>query len=205
MASRKLAAGRTRHDTAAIGQALSDDNHVFRQLVVSLGVLLGVSAVIGGIVSLVALGAADVAGVAGGGSGSTAAPERGLYLPPRPTATEGADEPAGPESPEPSADATPTKKAEPRRPRRQITLNASPKQVGSMERINLTGRYRNANGTTVQVQRFEGGWTDFPTSATVRGGSFATYVLTGQSGRNRFRVIDESTGRTSNPVSVNVG
>jgi hypothetical protein len=56
------------------------------------------------------------------------------------------------------------------------------------------------------VQRFEnGGWTDFPTTASVRGGIFTTYVMTGRVGMNRFRVLDPSSGRSSNPVRVRVG
>lgn len=178
------------------------ESNVFRQLLVSLGVLLAVSAVIGGIMGLVALGAADVAGVAGNDAEGSPAPEKSLYLPPRPTTAADEQEPEPSATPSPSAETS--KAPESRRPRRQITLSASPKNVGNLDRIDLTGRYRAANGTTLQVQRFEDGWSDFPTSATVNGGSFATYVQTGQSGPNRFRVIDESSGRTSNPVTVTV-
>jgi len=55
------------------------------------------------------------------------------------------------------------------------------------------------------VQRFEGGWVDFPTSATVEGGTFDTYVESGQTGPNRFRVLDKSNGEVSNTVTVKVG
>jgi hypothetical protein len=55
------------------------------------------------------------------------------------------------------------------------------------------------------VQRFEGSWVDFPVSASVRGGTFTTYIYTGRSGPNRFRVIDKATGKKSNPVRVTIG
>ncbi|MGH8964210.1 MAG: hypothetical protein ACRDXB_02610 [Actinomycetes bacterium] len=80
----------------------------------------------------------------------------------------------------------------------------SPQRAATFQRINLTGSYRGGNGTTLQVQRHEGRWVDFPTSATVSGGRFATYVETGHTGKNRFRVIDESSGRASKPVTVTV-
>ncbi|MGH8964209.1 MAG: hypothetical protein ACRDXB_02605 [Actinomycetes bacterium] len=66
------------------GTGMDDDGNWAKQLVLSLGVLVAISLVIGGIVSLVALGAADVAGVAGDADGSSSA-QKSLYLPPTPT------------------------------------------------------------------------------------------------------------------------
>jgi hypothetical protein len=58
----------------------------------------------------------------------------------------------------------------------------------------------------LQVQRKEGGsWSDFPVSVTVSDGRFSTYVQTGRSGPNRFRVRDTDSKRVSNPVTVRVG
>ena len=49
------------------------------------------------------------------------------------------------------------------------------------ERVNLTGTYKKADNVGLQVQRFEDGkWRDFGVSATVRVGTFETYVMTGQ-------------------------
>ena len=178
-----------------------------KQLLTALGALVITSLVVGGVASLVALGAADVAGVAGDDSGQTATAEPSLYIPPR---TSASGEPSTSTTPAGSATSQPsepksTKPAKPRRKPQQISLSASPNRVSEMERINLDGRYRGGNGATVQVQRLEGGrWVDFPTSAAVSGGSFSTYVLTGRTGKNRFRVIDESTGRKSAPVTVTV-
>ena len=46
------------------------------------------------------------------------------------------------------------------------------------------------------MQRFEDGkWRDFGVSATVRVGTFETYVMTGQSGEQRFRMYDPATKR----------
>ena len=55
----------------------------------------------------------------------------------------------------------------------------------------------------LQVQRFEEGkWRDFGVSATVRVGTFETYVMTGQSGEQRFRMYDPAAKEGSNVVLV---
>jgi hypothetical protein len=104
----------------------------------------------------------------------------------------------------PKATTKPTKKRKPR-PARPIRLLASSNTVSTMERVTLSGRYPGGNGTSLQVQRREGGsWVQFPTSASVEAGSFSTFVASGQSGPNAFRVLDPSTGRMSNVVVVRV-
>lgn len=179
--------------------------NVPRQLLIGLGALLATALVIGGTVSLVALGAADLAGVTS--ADSAASEEPSLYRP----AT--AEPPAKPTEPEPTPvepEPTPVEpwepdKPEPKKPRDaqgQITLSASPEDASTYENIYLTGTYRGGDGATLQVQRFEGGWVDFPATASVRGDSFETYVASGQDGENKFRVVDQSTGETSQPVSV---
>ena len=57
----------------------------------------------------------------------------------------------------------------------------------------------------LRVQRFTGGWQDFPVTASVSDSTFSTYVQSSQTGVNRFRVIDTDTGKTSNEVRVRVG
>ena len=57
----------------------------------------------------------------------------------------------------------------------------------------------------LQVQRFEGAWSDFPVSANVSGGIFNTFILTSRTGKARFRVIDHALNRASNPVTVTIG
>ena len=65
--------------------------------------------------------------------------------------------------------------------------------------------YPAGEGATLQVQRFEGTWTDFPVSVTVSGGLYNTYILTSRTGESRFRVTDKALNRSSNPVTVSIG
>jgi hypothetical protein len=180
-----------------------DARNSIRQVLLGLVALLGVSVLIGGVLSVVALGAADLAGVTEDTDGAEESVGPSLYMPtptPSPAITPAPGATSAAPAPRPSA--TPR---ESRPPRPAITLSAHPKRVSAGQRINLTGRYRARDGRVVQVQRHEGRWVDFPTSATVRGGRFSTYVITSRTGDNRFRVRDESTGRASNPVTVSVG
>ncbi len=75
-----------------------------------------------------------------------------------------------------------------------------------MEQVDLTGIYPGGEGAVLQVQRFtSGSWSDFPVTVSVSDETFSTYVQTSQSGKNRFRVVDTDSGRTSNEVTVTVG
>ncbi len=104
----------------------------------------------------------------------------------------------------------PTRKPSPARTRRPqpdgaIELRASKRRVASYGRVTLSGHYPGGNGTTLRVQRREdGSWVAFPTSATVDGDAFSTYVASGQPGPNHFRVVDPSTGAASNVVVFTV-
>lgn len=190
----------------------NERGNVPRQLLIGLGALLATALVIGGTVSAVALGAASLAGVTSADAG--ASEEASLY---RPAITKPSEAPSSPEPVAPSSSAEPTDpepeeieppksdRSEPKKQRDtpgQISLSASPASGSTYENIYLTGTFRGGNGATLQVQRFEGRWVDFPASATVRGSSFETYVASGQEGQNKFRVVDESTGQVSEPVSV---
>jgi len=103
---------------------------------------------------------------------------------------------------------TPSRKPDKKRKQQStsdIRLRASESSVASYEEVTLSGSYPGANGTTLSVQRFEGGsWTGFPTTATVDGGRFSTFVASGQQGQNRFRVVDPDTGEASNVVVFRV-
>jgi len=179
------------------GYAVKDERgNVPRQLLIGLGALLATALVVGGTVSVVALGAANLAGVTSADSSASAEPS--LY---RPTKAEASTEPPEPEPVEPPTSDKPGPKKQ-RAALGEIRLSASPTSGSTYEQIYLTGTYRGRDGVTLQVQRFEGRWVDFPASASVRGGSFETYVESGQDGENRFRVVDQSTGRASEPVSV---
>lgn len=61
-------------------------------------------------------------------------------------------------------------------------------------------------GTPIVVQRKESGaWTDFPADATTGAdGSYSVWLITGREGENTFRVKDQRSGSTSNPVTVRV-
>lgn len=178
-----------------------DDDGRLRPVLVGLGALVGVSLLVGAVVSLVALGVADVTGVSGGDDpGRATSAESSLYMPspsnskkPAPEQSKPAEEP-GEAEPSEKEGSVPL-----------ITLSAGPSSVSTFDRIYLRGTYRDADGATLQVQRFEGGWADFPATATVQNGTFETYVESGQGGANRFRVLDESADLSSKPVSVDVG
>jgi hypothetical protein len=182
--------------------------------------MLAVALVVGGVVGVVGIGAANVLGL--GEETSTVEAEPSLHIPERtpqgePDDDEGltlADLNGGVDPTESEEDegdggedagASERKKdRKPKKPRSVISLSASPLEVASMERIYLTGTFPGGEGASLQVQRLQGSWTDFPTSTSVSGGTFSTYVMTGQSGPNKFRVVDPASGKKSNPVTVRV-
>ncbi|MET0837721.1 MAG: hypothetical protein ABWY19_02995 [Marmoricola sp.] len=87
----------------------------------------------------------------------------------------------------------------------QIELAISPVLARPMERVNFTGTYKGADNLQLEVQRFEDGqWTDFGVQATVRVGTFETYIMTGRTGENRFRVFDPETKEGSNVILVTI-
>lgn len=177
--------------------------------------VVGIAAVIGLVVGGLTAGAVYLTGLAPSEEDTSApsVPDPGRnnenelptpsLLPTRSPTPEASAEPSeGAETPE--ATAKPTRTRKPNRAD-QIRLGASSGSVDTFERVTLSGRYPGANGTSLQVQRKEGGsWVQFPTSASVEGGSFSTFVASGQSGPNAFRVLDPATGRRSNVVVVNV-
>lgn len=183
-----------------------DDAPWTRQLLVGLVLLAVVALVIGAVMSVVALGAAKVAGIDQAGEGPSARPS--LFFPTGEPNTGPEASAAGPDVPSTSASPAPTTSApppKPRKPTKSIALQAFPARVGANARINLTGVYQGGEGAQLQVQRFEGGWVDFPVTTSVSGGQFTTYIFSGREGRNRFRMIDKDSGRKSNAVRVTIG
>jgi hypothetical protein len=178
-----------------------------RQLLVGIGVLVAVSLVIGGVVSVVALGAAKVTGINGPQSGATQKPS--LFIPSGSPTTRagGVPDPSGAAGSSSSASSSPS--PSPTRTKKPVdkglTLRAFPVKVAAGQRIYLTGTYTGGAGARLQVQRFEGGWADFPVTAGVAGEQFSTYVSTDRTGLNRFRVLDPANNRSSNVVRVTVG
>jgi hypothetical protein len=197
-----------------------DETPWYRPLLVGIGALFGVAVLVGGVISLVALGAVTVSGL--GSSEPTTQAEPSLHMPERTGGTaesddegltladlNGGEDPRETETAEPQESQSPKKEQEKKEKKRKrppsvISLSASPVEVNRMERIFLTGTYPGGEGASLQVQRMEGSWTDFPTSTSVSGGTFSTYVMTGQSGPNKFRVVDSASGKKSNPVTVRV-
>ncbi len=175
--------------------------------------------VIAGLVALVSVGLAI--GVLAGGA--TLVATRVLGLGAETTATDSSARDSmflpQPEKTTPTTSATsaPTQTAAPeptgpvrttKSPETGISLQAGQTQVGPMGRIDLTGSFPGGEGAVLQVQRATGpgdSWVDFPVTATVSNGTFSTYVQTGRSGPNRFRVIDTDTDQVSNEVTVTIG
>ena len=181
---------------------MDDESDWRKQLLLGLGVLVVVALLIGGIVGVIAVKAADVAGI-----GQKPSPETGVVIPSRTPTTSpsqsGTPTTGSETAPTAPTQPTPTKHRKPKP--KGIELNASPSQAGTYQRVNLTGSYQAPPGTSLQVQRQEGGnWVDFPTSASVNGGQFSTYIETGHTGPNRFRVVDSSSGKSSNVVVVQI-
>ena len=184
---------------------MAEDSPTLRSLVVGLLTLVLVALIIGGVFSLFALGAANVTGLAN----SHRAPKPSMYVPPLKKDSPSSS-PAGPatsaapvaQSPTLSVSPTPT----PHHKKHRIRLSADPLQASPSQRIALSGSYPGGAGSTLQVQNRQGGrWTSFPVTVTVTGSSFRTYIYSGHPGRQRFRVVDPSTGRASNAVAITIG
>lgn len=164
--------------------------------------LVSVAAAVGLILGFGALAATRLLGVGGGSADSTAGAEASMYLP-RPERT-ARSAPAAAESTRPAAPRSDRTKTQ--EPQTGITLTAGQSSVGPMQQIDLSGQYPQGEGAILQVQRFQSGaWVDFPVTVSVSAGGFSTYVQTGQTGVNRFRVFDSDRGEASNEVRITIG
>jgi hypothetical protein len=171
-----------------------------RPVLAGLIALVGVAVAIGLLGGLAVMVGVNATGI---GETSTASEDSGTpstFRLPKPSDT-GSSTPA-PDPVEPSAGTEPTSEA----PAAGISLSAAQQSVSPMQQIDLTGTYQGGEGAILQLQRLENGvWSDFPVTMSVSGGTFATYVLTGRTGPNQFRVVDTDTQVTSNEVTVTVG
>ncbi|WGX97549.1 hypothetical protein [Nocardioides sp. L-11A] len=173
-----------------------------------VGLILGVVALVG--TKVLGIGADD------GDAAGESTVRQSMYLP-TPVET---DEATGPlvtlhteDTDEPTGDAEtavpedePTTELTSESAAGQISLQALATSVASGERIYFSGVYPGGEGAILWVQRFENGdWADFPASVGVTNGTFSSYIFTGVSGVNRFRVVDRDSGTTSNEISVTVG
>lgn len=170
-----------------------------------LAALVGVALAVGLVLGVVAIGATQVLGLGGDSGTQRSTSEQSLYLPqPKKTAA-----PSGPLiTLDPQGEQTPNasgKKQRPPKAPRPISLSAGQTSVSAMGQIDLTGTFTGGEGAVLQVQRFTGGWQDFPVTASVSDSTFSTYVQSSQSGVNRFRVIDTDSGKVSNEVRVTIG
>jgi len=177
----------------------SDDHDPRRDITAVLVKVLGVAVVIG---LVIGLGAWIMVKSLGLDSSGTAADIPGVDQPLTPLPTTALAVPTPSDLPTPDGVVTnPTVAAN-----GSLYLAASPVIVDPMERINLTGQWPGHDNEGLLVQRFEGGkWADFGVQVRVNLGTFDTYVMTGRTGDQRFRVFDPASDTASNDVTITVG
>ncbi|HET6918604.1 MAG TPA: hypothetical protein VFI46_03960 [Jiangellaceae bacterium] len=101
-------------------------------------------------------------------------------------------------------------------PANSISLSAEQTSVSPSEQIDMTGQLEPpVGGVELIVERsLDGGeWGAFPdaddpvTVTTDDNGTFSTYVVTGRTGQNRFRVVGQVGDEPleSEPVTVTIG
>ncbi len=164
--------------------------------------LVSVAVVIGLVLGIAAIFGSRALGLGQDDSVSSSTVRESMYLP-TPEPTERADGPLVTLAPQP----TPTKTVErtPKKPATPITLTVLQTEVVPMGQIDLSGVYPGGEGSILQVQQFsDGGWDDFPVTASVSNETFRTYIQTGQPGVNRFRMVDTDSGLISNEIKVTV-
>ena len=136
---------------------MDDESDWRKQLLVGLGVLVIVALLVGGVVGVIAIKAADVAGIGGTPPSDTGGITFPSFTPTKSPETSSSSTPSAPTgSTPPTTSAGPPKKS-------GIKLTASPTEAGTYQRVNLTGTYTGATpGTSLQVQRRQGTtWTSF--------------------------------------------
>jgi hypothetical protein len=191
-----------------VAEQLPDRPSEGHPIITGLVALVGVTVAVGLILGFVVLAGSRVLGLGGDDTASDSSGERSMYLPmPQKTPTATGPlvslSPGDTTSPSSTATTEPTKSES---PKSAISLSAGQTSVGAMERIDLTGTYPGGEGAILQVERFiDGAWSDFSVTAAVSNETFSTYVQTGQTGVNKFRVRDTDTGKLSNAITVTVG
>lgn len=173
--------------------------------------LVGVGLAVGLIAGMAALVGTRMLGLGGDDAAAESTGGMSLYLP-KPKPTKSDKGPLITLAPVPSSKGEPKKdeaKSEKKQKKQksEISLSASQTEVAPMEQIDLTGVYPGGEGAILRVERFSNGrWEDFAQiTANVSNETFATYIQTGQTGLQRFRMVDTDTGRTSNQVRVRIG
>jgi hypothetical protein len=177
-----------------------------RPVVFGLLALVGVAVAVGLVASVVFVAGAHVLGL-GGGQAAVVAGDNGATLNvPKPEKTKPASGPSITLGSSPTSSTTKAPPPKIKKPKKQISLQSGQTSVPPMGRIDLTGTYPGGEGAVLNVQKFSNGsWQDFYSiSATVTNGTFSTYIQTGTSGVNRFRVIDSDSKLASNEVRVRI-
>ena len=171
-----------------------------RPVLAGLLALVGVAVVIGLLGGLAVIVGVKATGLDGSTTASDDSASPSSFTLPKPTDSS-SETPPPEEEVEPSAGEE-TSEA----PAEAISLTSVQQSVSPMQQIDLTGTYPAGEGAVLQVQRFENGaWSDFPVTVPVSGGTFGTFVQTGNVGPNRFRVVDTDSEAVSNEVTVTVG
>lgn len=203
---------------------MSDQNEpqVDRPVLNGLVALVAVGLGVGLILALAALVGTKVLGFGGGDSsaGDGSSVHDSMYLP-TPVETAGSsgplitlhtedpetDEATATDEPEETEETEETESTDTASPEAgEISLQAVDTTVSSGERIYFSGVYPGGEGAILWLQRWQdGAWADFPASVGVTNGTFSSYIFTGVSGLNRFRVIDRDDGTVSNEIRVTVG
>lgn len=186
---------------------MNEDTPWPKQLIASIGALLAAGLIVGAVAGVLIVKAANVAGVGGSAGGAQQGP-----LMVDPTTVAPGPTGQGPKSPKSSG--KPTNSAGTKsgnhgahkHQQRPIHLLASKSTASPMEQVTLSGSYPGKDGVSLQVQSKSGGagWSDFPVTTSVNGGIFSTYIQTGITGKNKFRMVDTSTGTKSNVVTVTI-
>jgi hypothetical protein len=177
-----------------------------RALLLALAAMAGVAVLVGLAVGAAAITILNGAGVNGDTGSASGGSDESLFIPRyHPTHTAETDD-LGLPSPSASESLSEEPSEEPSPRTDRIKLFAAPQSVSPGERINFNGVYVDGEGVPLQIQRKEGAtWVDFPVEATVRGGVFSTWIQTTRTGVSPFRVIDETTNRVSNVVTITIG
>ena len=91
---------------------------------------------------------------------------------------------------------------------RPIVLRSTTRTAQGLEPVRITGTYSDVpDGTKLAVQWRHGGsaWITLPLPTAVQPtGEFSTYVQLGEPGRNRIRVVDETSGTASNAIVLRI-
>lgn len=170
--------------------------------------LIAVALTVGAVMAVVAVIAARMVGLSGDQSSAGGADRQESAVIPTasrtpddgPATTFGTDDPESDESePEESESTKPPKEGE-------IVVEAEETSVPNFGQIHFSGTYPGGDGAVLQVQRKTPGtvWENFDVTVPVSDGGFTSYVQTGVSGVNIWRVVDPETGATSNEFKVKV-